>query len=126
MKTPEGFKHATEEVIQNAIAKAAWTLVLNADESARTAHLVELLDDDSVQAALTRFKCFVISSDSEAASSLDIHDASSLSVFVESDAPEYSFVLEYPAETDVDDLLQFLEDTTFAIESGEESQDFED
>ena len=126
MKTPERFKAATEEAIQNAIAKGAWTLVLNADQSARTSHLIELLDDDTVQTALSNFKCFMISSDSEAASSLDIHDASSLSVFVESDAPEYTFKLEYPNETDVDDLIQFLEDTTAAIESGEEGREFDD
>ena len=126
MKTPERFKAATEEAIHNAIAKGAWTLVLNADKSGRTAHLIELLDDDTVQTALANFKCFMIAADSDIPGALEIHDAASLSVFVESDTPEYSFKLEYPNETDADDLIQFLEDTSFAIESGDESQDFDD
>ena len=123
MTNPTGFREANFDQIIKAIDAQNWVLVATLDDAATSEALVDLLEDGDVQQAASNFECFVVAADSETREELEIEDSASLSIFVDSETPRFSYAIEYPEEVTVEDIIQFLDDSASDISDGDDDED---
>ena len=126
MEFPQQFALASDDAIQTAIESENWVLVAAIDDSEASEYLAEYLGDEMVEGVLENFTCFYIPFDSELATRLAIEHPASLSVFVNGEEPEYTFILEYPEEQFPEDIVRFLDDTASHILYGDDVSDDDD